>query len=114
MAYPPVQIHNSTPFVASGKVNYRTVFCSDDSYFVTPNTTWTGPGRGTCLVTKISATVKTPNGDIEATPYSSVGTSFSQFAIIQTGANSFQVTRIVAEFEDEQPEGYVEPTTKQK
>jgi len=114
MAYPPVQIKNSTEFVVNGKVEYRSIFCSDDSYFVTPTTTWTGPDRGACLVTKITATVRTPGGDIEATPYTSSGTSFSQFAIIQTGPGSFQVTRIVTEFEDQPPAGYVEPTTQQK
>jgi hypothetical protein len=114
MAYPPVEIHDSTPFNAYGKVEYASIFCSDDNYNVTTNTTWKSSGRGVCLLTKISATVITPQGNIEATPYTSSGTSYSRFAIIQTGANSFQVTRVVTELEDQPPTDYVEPTTQQK
>lgn len=113
MAYPPVEIKNSTAFIAWGTVVYRSVFCRNDSYHVTPNTTWKSPGRGVCLVTEITATVRTPGGDIVATPYTSSGTSYSQFAIIQTGASSFQVTRIVTALEDGEPENYAEPTTQQ-
>ncbi|MDE9448417.1 hypothetical protein KKJ04_23700, partial [Xenorhabdus bovienii] len=69
--------------------------------------------RGVCLLTKITATVRTPNGDIEAVPYTSSGTSYSQFAIIQTGNNTFEVTRRVT-YADEIPEDYIEPTEKQK
>ena len=111
-AYPPVQIRNSTRYNAWGRVSYAA--CRGDDYHVTTDTTWTGPGRGLCLLTEITATVRTPNGDIVATPYQSSGTSYSQFAIIQIGSNSFQVTRIVTGAEDQRPEGYVEPTTPQK
>jgi hypothetical protein len=83
MSYPDVQITDSTSFNASGKVSYRSAFCSNDNYSVTPNTTWSN-GRGVCLITEISAVVQTSNGNIEATPYTSSGTSYSQFAIIQT------------------------------
>ncbi|WP_216651793.1 hypothetical protein [Paenibacillus sp. NEAU-GSW1] len=48
------------------------------------------------MLTKITATVVTPSGNIEAEPYTSSGTSYSQFAIIQVGANRFQVTRVVS------------------
>ena len=63
---------------------------------VTPNTIWIATSRGLCLVTKITATVKIPSGNIESTPYSSDGTAFSQFAIIQTGEIQFEVTRRVS------------------
>lgn len=114
MSYPLVEIKNSTNYIVSGKVSYASIFCSDDNYNVTPLTTWKASSRGVCLLTKISATVKTPNGDIVATPYESSGTSYSQFAIIQTGPSSFAVTRIVNLLEDAIPEDYVEPTTQQK
>jgi hypothetical protein len=94
--YDPVQIFNSTSFNASGKVEYASIFCSDDNYSVQRDETWRASSRGVCLVTKISATVKTPSGNIEAEPYTSSGTSFSQFAIIQVGVNRFQVTRVVS------------------
>ncbi|TWD93364.1 hypothetical protein FB550_1151 [Neobacillus bataviensis] len=93
-AYPDVSITNSTQFIASGRVEYLSAFCRDDNYTVTPNTTWTN-SRGVCLITRITATVRTPDGDFAATPYTSSGTSYSQFAIIQTGRNRFEVTRIV-------------------
>ncbi|PLT48033.1 hypothetical protein B8V81_0165 [Paenibacillus pasadenensis] len=57
--------------------------------------TWRASGRGVCLLTRISATVRTPSGDIAAEPYTSSGTSYSQFAIIQVGVNQFRVTRVV-------------------
>jgi hypothetical protein len=112
--YPEVTIHNSTNFICFGQVDYKSVFCSDDRYAVTPNTTWKANGRGICLLTKITAVVRTPNGDVVAKPYESTGTSFSEFAIIQTGPNSFEVTRRVFAFEDATPANAVEPTTEQK
>ena len=86
-------------YIVSGKVYYAgaPVFCSNDSYSVTPNTAWTASSRGSCLVTKITATVKTPNGDVKATSYTSSGTSYSQFAVINHGdGDNFQVTRRVS------------------
>ncbi|MBP1962991.1 hypothetical protein GQF04_28400 [Paenibacillus aceris] len=94
-AYPPVQIVNSTSFNVSGKVEYASFLCSDDNYNVQRDETWTATSRGVCLVTRITATVKTPSGNITAEPYTSSGTSFSKFAIIQVGVNKFQVTRVV-------------------
>lgn len=93
--YPPVQITNSTSFNAFGRVEYASIFCSDDNYVVQRDDTWTASGRGVCLLTRITATVRTPSGDIQAEPYVSSGTSYSRFAIIQVGVNRFQVTRIV-------------------
>jgi len=114
MGYPPVTVHDSTSYNVSGKVSYASIFCSDDDYSATPSTTWNGPGRGVCLVTEITATVKTPNGDIVATPYSSSGTSYSEYAVITTSGTTFQVTRVVSQQEDEKPADYVEPKEKQK
>jgi hypothetical protein len=95
-AYPVVTIFDSTNYIASGKVSYSSLLCADDSYSVTPNTQWAATSRGACLVTQISATVRTPQGDIVATPYTSSGTSYSQFAVISTGPNSFEVIRRVS------------------
>jgi hypothetical protein len=114
MSYPLVNIFNSTNYIASGTVHYKSAFCSNDDYTVTPNTAWQADSRGVCLVTKIDATVRTPNGDIVANPYTSSGTSYSQFAIIQTGPNSFEVTRRVSSLEDKTPSDYVEPKEQQK
>lgn len=114
MSYPLVEITNSTNFIVSGKVDYMSAFCSDDNYSVTPNTTWKAKSRGVCLLTKVSATVKTPNGEIVAKSYESSGTSYSRFAIIQTGPSAFEVTRIVNLVEENIPEDYLEPTAQQK
>lgn len=96
-AYPPVSITNSTPFSAFGEVNYASFLCSDDRYNVAGNgATWTASSRGVCLLTRITAIVRTPSGDIAATPYTSSGTSYSEFVIIQTGPNQFAVTRRVS------------------
>ncbi|MGN7358935.1 hypothetical protein ACTHPF_18030 [Paenibacillus sp. SAF-054] len=94
--YDPVRIFNSTSFNAFGKVEYASIFCSDDNYSVARDETWVASSRGVCLVTRITATVRTPSGNIEAEPYTSSGTSFSRFAIIQVGVNKFQVTRVVS------------------
>jgi hypothetical protein len=114
MAYPLVKITDSTNYVVTGKVSYMSAFCSDDNYTVTPNTTWQAKSRGVCLLTEITAVVQTPNGNVVATPYTSSGTSYSNFAILQTGPNSFAVTRIVNMLEDVAPEDHVEPTEQQK
>jgi hypothetical protein len=97
LAYPLVSVSNSVPYVVSGTVVYASAFCSNDDFDITPNTVWTATSRGVCLVTKIKAYVKTPNGNVDATPYESSGTSYSQFAVINYGdGNNFQVTRRVS------------------
>jgi hypothetical protein len=117
-AYPLVNIHNSTNYIARGTVSYMSAFCSNDDYVVTPNTTWTASSRGVCLVTGINANVQTPNGTFVASPYDSSGTSYSTYAIISTGPgpNDFAVTRVVSAAHEDVPrtDGHVEPLTKQK
>jgi hypothetical protein len=110
MAYPKVTILNLCGLRAKGTVGYLSWFCSDDNYSVDPNNTWEAPGRGTCLVTKITAMV----GDIFAKPYESSGTSYSKFAIIKLPDGSYMVTRLTTGSEDKPPEDYTEPTEKQK
>lgn len=114
MAYPVVKITNSTKYVVEGDAVYCSVFCSDDHYIVEGGMAWEAKDRGVCLLKKITATVKTPLGNIEATPYTSSGTSYSQFAVIDLGSNKFSVTRVVNGTEDFPPENYVEPTEQQK
>ena len=95
MAYPPVHISNSTPYNAGGEVTYDSAFCSKDEYQLTPApNSWTASSRGACLVNKITCTVYTPTARYEATPYTSSGTSYSQFALVQTDDGGFQITRL--------------------
>ena len=114
MSYPLVSILDSTNYTATGTVSYLSLFCSNDDYTVGSLATWTAGGRGVCLVTEISAVVQTPNGNIQASPYTSSGTSYSQFVIIQTSPTSFEVTRRVGAAEDTKPADYVEPIEHQK
>jgi hypothetical protein len=115
MAYPLVNISNSTNFPATGVVSYPSGFCSNDDYSVGPNESWQASDRGGCLVNEITAVLQTSQGPVAATPYTSwPGTSYSQFAILKTGADSFAVTRITDPAEDHAPADYVEPTTAQK
>lgn len=114
MAYPPVHIVNSTNYDADGTVHYASFFCSNDNYHAPANKDWTAGGRGVCLVTEISAVMNTPNGRIQASPYTSSGTSYSQFAIVQTSPTTFAVTRLVSGAEDATPGDHVEPTEQQK
>jgi hypothetical protein len=114
MSYDKVHIINSTAFVASGVVEYPTVFCKNDHYQMSAFASWTAGSRGVCLVTKIKATLNTPDGDIEAEPYTSSGTSYSEFAIIQLAPGKFRVTRNVPADVGPPPPDYVEPTEPQK
>jgi hypothetical protein len=117
MAYPLVHIVNSTQYSVKGKVDYASAFCSDDNYGMGPYKDWTANSRGVCLVTEISATVSTPGQDTSATAYTSSGTSYSEFAVLQTNDNplQFEVTRRVSLAPDDAPpDDYEEPTTNQK
>lgn len=117
MGYPLVKITNSTPFEAVGEVCYLSAFCSNDDYQVKSFHDWTADSRGVCLVNRITATLKTPDGDIQAIPYESTGTSYSEFAIIKAygGKDTYKVCRPVSvTAPDDKPADYVEPTEKQK
>jgi hypothetical protein len=94
MSYTLAHITNSTGYAASGKVSYASAFCSNDDYSVSSYGQWTANSRGVCLITEVSATLYVNGSPIVATPYTSSGTAYSQFAIIQTGPNSFAVTRV--------------------
>jgi hypothetical protein len=93
--YPAVHIVNSTSYAVTGTVVYSV--CSDDNYNIDagPGTSWTGPSRGGCLITEITAQLAVNGSFISATPYTSSGTSYSQFAILQTNNSplEFEVTR---------------------
>lgn len=93
MAYPKVHIVNSTNYSVKGKVKYAA--CSSDDFVIAPWGSWTADSRGVCLLTKITADVYTPVKTSEAIPYSSSGTSYSQFAVLQTAPDNFTMTRIV-------------------
>jgi hypothetical protein len=109
MSYPLVKISNSTGHNATGKVVYSSWVCSNDDYSAGAGGSWTASSRGVCLVTEITAFID----GVWAKPYKSIGTSYSQFAIVKVDGK-YQVTRLVNVFEDKTPEDYVEPSEKQK
>jgi len=114
MSYPLVKIVNSTPYAVDGKVVYCSAFCSDDDYQIDSFSSWEAESRGVCLVKKVSASISKDGKHFQAKEYTSSGTSYSQFAIIQLGEEEFAVTRIVNGADDLPPTDYVEPTEKQK
>jgi hypothetical protein len=100
MSYPVVCIANSTPYPIGGTVDYASFFCSNDSYNIEPNGTWCASSRGVCLVTQITATVSYNGQAVNASPYTSSGTSYSQFAVVQTSPGVFAVTRLTSLSDD--------------
>ena len=99
MSYPPINIVNSTKYLIYGTVYYLDLYCSGTSEFaIDPNSSYTiNDGRGLCLITEIDAEVEVSQKEtIKAESYTSSGTSYSQFAVLQTGTNSFEVTRRVS------------------
>lgn len=94
--YPAVVVTNSTQYNVQGHVSYA--LCSGDDFLMLPFSS-AGPfSRGVCLLTEISAKVQISASEvIEAKPYRSTGTSYSQFAVIQVGPKSFEVTRRVSD-----------------
>ncbi len=108
MGYPLVKIVNSTNFVVNGHVRYAA--CSSDSFTIAPYTTWTAKSRGLCLLTKIEGDM-TLAGEkkVKIKEYKSSGTSYSQYVIIQTASEMFEVTRRVCSSENVNlSENYIE------
>lgn len=114
MGYPLVKITNSTPYTVEGQIVYLSICCSDDDYKIESFKSWEAKDRGVCLVKKITAVISKNGKFIHAKEYTSTGTSYSRFAIVQLGDNEFAVTRIVNGTEDVPPTDYIEPTEKQK
>lgn len=94
LGYPNVSVVNSTPYTATGDVDYDS--CSTDHFDDLRNGQSTNLSRGLCLVSEICASLSTPSGDIACECYSSSGTSYSQYALIMTGSNTCEVTRRVS------------------
>ena len=89
--YPFVSISNSTQHNVSGRVEFAA--CFQSTYVTHVGQTWTDDERGICLVTKITAVVATDDGNVEARPYVSTGTSYSSYAVIYRNGN-YEVTRV--------------------
>ena len=95
--YPYVTITNKTPYnvLPQGGWNFPDsvsylVCKSDFMYNGLPAwQTWTASSRGLCLVNRIDAVLTFPDGrgGITCTPYTSTGTSYSQYSILMKWDN---------------------------
>jgi hypothetical protein len=94
-AYDRPTVINNAPVPANVSVSYAA--CRSDSFTVPARTLQGGPGtatassnRGACLITSVTANF---NGKSwTARPYSSKGTSFSQFLIWYDGSGVYTIT----------------------
>jgi hypothetical protein len=95
MGYPDVRVTNSTSYPVTGGVTYESIFCKNDTFSLPPGpgTSWSN-SRGVCLITSVYAVVTYNGTSVQASPYSSSGTSYSQYAVVQTGDGVFAVTRL--------------------
>jgi hypothetical protein len=93
MSYPDVHITDSTKFTVAGTVHY--IACSSDDFNIGPGSDWSH-SRGVCLISKITSQVFLPDRQVDATPYESSGTSYSQFAVIENPPGQYAVTRVVS------------------
>jgi len=89
-AYPAASVTNTTSHRIHGKIDYAV--CSSDNFNLMAGKEASFP-RGLCLLTEINATIELPDRDVEAKPYTSSGTSYSQFAVIEVAPGIFEVTR---------------------
>ena len=82
-AYPLAQVTNNTnQGINVGVVKYASAFCENDSFMnLAPGKTWKAKSRGACLITSVIAILKSGQ---PAFSYESIGTSYSQFTLVQT------------------------------
>ena len=96
--YPYVHVANTSPYPVVVTVEYASLFCSDDTNINIPaNGQWTASSRGVCLVTGIKSNMQLPTGQINCTPYSSSGTSYSQFFVGYKAPTECFVSRDVSD-----------------
>lgn len=101
MGYSDVHIQNSTEYTASGEVVYAV--CSNDSFNISKHQDWSH-SRGLCLITRITAKLSVNGQFIEAVPYTSSGTGYSQFVIYQRADGTFAVTRDTSNLDMDDPD----------
>ncbi|HDW3058386.1 TPA: hypothetical protein RMI67_006337 [Bacillus cereus] len=96
IGYPDIVIFNKTDLDARGDITLATFFCNDITYYVDAHDRTQSYSRGICLVTKITAFLNYPGSGIVyvAEPYTSTGTSYSQYEIVSIDRNKFKINRI--------------------
>lgn len=89
-AYPKACVVNTTRYRVHGEIKYAA--CSTDNFNLRAGAQESF-ARGLCLLTRINAVVQLEDRDVQAKPYTSTGTSYSQFAVIEVAPGVFEVTR---------------------
>jgi hypothetical protein len=97
MGYSDAHVENSTKYAATGQVVYSV--CSDDSFNISAGDSWSH-SRGICLIKKVTAQLSVNGQFVSATPYTSSGTSYSQFIIFEKSDGTFAVTRDTSDLLD--------------
>lgn len=91
-AYQDVRITNKVPgWTASVQTTYPG--CSSGNFVIRPNE-HISEYRGWCLLTKITATMYQGDQVVYACSYTSSGTGYSQFDIVEEGPNRFCVLHV--------------------
>lgn len=91
-AYPDLRVDNRVAgWKANGRATYAACRTGDfELYFGETFTEF----RGGCLLTDVEATLFKGDRSIRARPYSSSGTAFSQFEIVDEGNDNFCIRRV--------------------
>lgn len=89
-AYPKACVVNTTRYRVHGEIKYAA--CSTDNFNLRAGAQESF-ARGLCLLTRINAVVQLEDRDVQAKPYTSTGTSYSQLAVIEVAPGVFEVTR---------------------
>lgn len=89
--YPRVVVHNRTKYIINVEVGYA--LCNSDSYDGLVPDGKTNFARGACLVNRVNATILTPTDIIRAKSYSSTGTAFSTYKVVEERPGVFEVSR---------------------
>lgn len=90
--YPEVRVDQRVPgWKANGRVSYAA--CRTGNFEIYFGETF-NEFRGGCLLTDIEAVMFKDDRSVRARPYSSSGTAYSQFEIVQEGPEDFCIRRI--------------------
>jgi hypothetical protein len=103
--YSDVKVKNNTPYPVKVKVYYADLdnwlgisLCKNDTKTIQPFTKWS-QSRGSCLITKITATVYEGSNEITASSYTSSGTGYHQFAVLPRSGGRYKVYRTGADWD---------------
>lgn len=92
MAYPDVRVENKVHgWIAAVRTSYA--WCSSGNFVIKFGDYILEP-RGWCLLTEVAATMYQGDKAVDACSYTSSGTGYSQFEIVEEGSKGFCVKRV--------------------